>query len=92
MNFYTDVHARYLRIIGAHENGSRDISTDSHSWSMPDCVRRVLALIAHGDLQPGAIINHRVSPDDLPDVYQRLAEGTLTSLGIMVDWKGYNHG
>jgi threonine dehydrogenase-like Zn-dependent dehydrogenase len=63
-----------------------DAPPDLLRWTRPRDIRLILELLGKGRLDLSGVISHRIIPDDLPEIYQRLHEGDGTIAGVVVDW------
>ncbi len=89
VNFYDDLHRRYLEVTGAHGNmlfepahvrlaGAWDISKAQH-W--------LLAQLAAGRLSTAGLVTHRIEPAGLGTAYEGLLKRKEEYLGVVVRWK-----
>ena len=63
-----------------------DAPPDLLRWTRPRDNRLVLELMGKGRLDLGAAVSHRIAPEELPAIYQRLHEGDTSIAGVVVDW------
>ncbi len=89
VNFYDDLHRRYIEVTGAHGNmlfepahvrlaGAWDISKAQH-W--------LLAMMASGRLNMAGLVSHRIKPEDIGTAYEGLLKKKEEYLGVVVSWK-----
>lgn len=64
-----------------------DAPPDLLRWTRPRDIRLILELIGKGRLDLSGVISHRIAPEELPAIYQRLHEGDGTIAGVVVDWQ-----
>ena len=87
IDFYQLVHKPGVSIIGAHNFVRPKVDSYPGYWTRQDDYRALLDLIGDGRLKVRPVISQVVSPEQAPQVYARLAEGTLP-LGVVFDWNG----
>jgi 2-desacetyl-2-hydroxyethyl bacteriochlorophyllide A dehydrogenase len=90
VNFYDDLHRRYLEITGAHGNM---LFEPAHirlagAWDIHKAQHWLLAALAGGRLNLAGLITHRIQPADLGRIYDGLLNKKDEYLGAIVDWKG----
>jgi 2-desacetyl-2-hydroxyethyl bacteriochlorophyllide A dehydrogenase len=89
VNFYDDLHRRYIEVTGAHGNmlfepahtrlaGAWDISKAQH-W--------LLATLASGRLSTERLITHHISAEGLGPAYDGLLNRKEEYLGVTIRWK-----
>ncbi len=89
VNFYDDLHRRYLEVTGAHGNmlfepahtrlaGAWDISKAQH-W--------LLAALASGRLSVAGLVTQRIAPEQLGTAYEGLLKKKDEYLGVVVRWQ-----
>ena len=55
-------------------------------WDRGRCMRLTVDMLSRGRLAIEPMITHRVTWNQLPDIYQRIDQGDLSILGVVVDW------
>jgi len=89
VNFYDDLHRRYIEVTGAHGNmlfepahtrlaGAWDISKAQH-W--------LLGALAANRLRLDGLVTHRITPDQLGVAYEGLLKKKEDYLGVLVTWQ-----
>ncbi len=63
---------------GYEEKGQR--------WDRDHCVQLAIDMLSRGELTIAPMITHRISWQELPEIYKRLDEGDPGILGVIVDW------
>ena len=63
---------------GYEEQGQR--------WDRDHCVQLAIDMLSRGELTIAPMITHRISWQELPEIYRRLDEGDPGILGVIVDW------
>lgn len=86
-DFYSEVHRRSLRIIGAHERSAGHTETPHHRWTTAGNEMLGMTLIAQGRLHVHDLITDVVAPSDAPMVYAKLTTCPGDSLGVIIDWR-----
>jgi len=89
VNFYDDLHRRYIEVTGAHGNmlfepahprlaGNCDINK-AQNW--------LLAALATGRLNLAGLVSHRIKPEELGSAYEGLLKNKEEYLAVTVHWK-----
>ena len=63
-----------------------DAPPDLLRWTRPRDNRLLLEMFGKGHLDMGLAITHRIAPEEIPAIYQRLHEGDATIAGVVVEW------
>src|SRR2546430_6629967 len=89
VNFYDDLHRRYLEVTGAHGNM---LFEPAHmrlpgAWDIDKAQRWLLAALASGRLPFAGLITHRIAPEQLGEAYEGLFKKKEEYLGVVVRWK-----
>jgi threonine dehydrogenase-like Zn-dependent dehydrogenase len=63
-----------------------DAPPDLLRWTRPRDMRIVLEMLGKGRIDMRPAITHRITPDEIPAIYQRLHEGDTSIAGAVVDW------
>ena len=77
VNFYEQIHAKVLTVIGAH---ARCLTDDAGT------LRNVMRLAAEGTLKLAPCLTHVESWDQAPKVWSTYAAGAPGRLGTVLDW------
>ncbi len=88
VNFYDDLHRRYLEVTGAHGNM---LFEPAHvrlagAWDIDKAQHWLLASMAAGRLSLEGLITHRIAPEQLGDAYEGLLKKKEQYLGVVVRW------
>lgn len=88
VNFYDDLHRRYIEVSGAHGNM---LFEPSHArlagaWDINKAQTWLLAALARGRLNLDGLITHRITPEGLGAVYEGLLKKKEEYLGATVCW------
>jgi 2-desacetyl-2-hydroxyethyl bacteriochlorophyllide A dehydrogenase len=86
VDFYSDVHRRSLRVIGAHDSGVGQQIRERFTWTNSRMVPALIDWIARGKVPVDDLITHHVKPERLPEMYQGLLEDKEQYLGVALDW------
>jgi 2-desacetyl-2-hydroxyethyl bacteriochlorophyllide A dehydrogenase len=89
VNFYDDLHRRYIEVTGAHGNMLFE-PAHTHlagAWDIDKAQRWLLASLASGRLSLAGLISHRIKPEDLGEAYEGLLKKKEEYLGVVVGWK-----
>jgi 2-desacetyl-2-hydroxyethyl bacteriochlorophyllide A dehydrogenase len=88
VNFYDDLHRRYLEVTGAHGNM---LFEPAHvrlagAWDINKAQTWLLAALASGRLSLAGAVTQRISPEDLGSAYEGLLKRKEEYLGVIVRW------
>lgn len=78
INAYKDIHRKASILTGAHETVLGDDRTP--------ILQKSLEAIHSGRVVVDPIITKRISPSELPDVYDRIIDDPDSFFGVVVDW------
>jgi 2-desacetyl-2-hydroxyethyl bacteriochlorophyllide A dehydrogenase len=89
VNFYDDLHRRYIEVTGAHGNM---LFEPAHvrlagAWDVDKAQHWLLAALASGRLSLEKLITHRIGPEGLGDAYEGLLKKKEEYLGVVVRWE-----
>src|SRR5262249_8327994 len=89
VNFYDDLHRRYLEVTGAHGNM---LFEPAHvrlagAWSINKAQHWLLAALAGGRLRLAGLVTQRIRPEELGAAYEGLLKKKEEYLGVVVVWK-----
>jgi 2-desacetyl-2-hydroxyethyl bacteriochlorophyllide A dehydrogenase len=88
VNFYDDLHRRYLEVTGAHGNM---LFEPAHArlaghWDINKAQHWLLAALASGRLSLNGLVTHRIAPEELGSAYEGLLKKKEEYLGVVVRW------
>jgi 2-desacetyl-2-hydroxyethyl bacteriochlorophyllide A dehydrogenase len=88
VNFYDDLHRRYIEVTGAHGNMLFEPAHTrlAGAWDIDKAQRWLLASLASGRLSMASLITHRIAPEGLGDAYEGLLKKKEEYLGVVVRW------
>src|SRR5262245_9971839 len=89
VNFYDDLHRRYIEVSGAHGNM---LFEPSHvrlagGWDINKAQRWLLAAFASGRLSTEQLVTHTIRPEGIGTAYEGLLNEKDRYLGVVVQWK-----
>jgi len=89
VNFYDDLHRRYLEVTGAHGNM---LFEPAHArlagaWDIDKAQRWLLGVLAAGRLSLAGLVTHEITAADLGTAYDGLLKNKEQYLGVVVSWK-----
>jgi 2-desacetyl-2-hydroxyethyl bacteriochlorophyllide A dehydrogenase len=89
VNFYDDLHRRYIEVSGAHGNM---LFEPAHSrlagaWNLAKAQHWLLASLASGRLNLNGLITQRIAPPELGSAYEGLLKKKEEYLSVVVHWK-----
>lgn len=95
LDFHDLVNWTSISIIGAHNSshplepavGRRDVSAEARGiWTERRHRELYLDMLQTGAINTDRLVTRRVRPEEAPEVYRELLEGSTEDLGIVVDW------
>jgi 2-desacetyl-2-hydroxyethyl bacteriochlorophyllide A dehydrogenase len=89
VNFYDDLHRRYLEVTGAHGNMLFEPAHTrlAGAWDINKAQNWLLASLASGRLNLSGLITHSIAPTELGGVYDGLLKKKDEYLGAILRWK-----
>ena len=87
VDYYTKVHVPGITLIGAHTMARPDVESHPGWFTHRDDIKSILKLCAYGRLDLENIIEEIHSPEDCPNVYERLVFDKDFSIGVQFDWR-----
>jgi 2-desacetyl-2-hydroxyethyl bacteriochlorophyllide A dehydrogenase len=89
VNFYDDLHRRYIEVSGAHGNMLFEPAHTrlAGAWDIDKAQRWLLAALASGRLNLNQLITHRIQPQDLGTAYEGLLKKKEEYLGVVICWQ-----
>ena len=88
VNFYDDLHRRYIEVSGAHGNM---LFEPAHirlagAWDINKAQMWLLRTIANGRLSLNKLVTHTIAPEGLGEAYEVLLKNKDEYLGVNVKW------
>ena len=89
VNFYDDLHRRYIEVSGAHGNMLFEPAHTrlAGAWSIDKAQRWLLANLAAGRINLERLVTHRIAPEGLGQAYEGLLKKKDEYLSVIVKWK-----
>jgi 2-desacetyl-2-hydroxyethyl bacteriochlorophyllide A dehydrogenase len=89
VNFYDDLHRRYIEVTGAHGNMLFEPAHTrlAGAWDIDKAQHFLLGAMNNGRLRLDGLITHRIAPEGLGDAYEGLLKKKDEYLGVVVRWK-----
>jgi 2-desacetyl-2-hydroxyethyl bacteriochlorophyllide A dehydrogenase len=89
VNFYDDLHRRYLEVSGAHGNMLFEPAHTrlAGAWDIDKAQNWLLGSLASGRLNLDGLITHRIAPEELNGAYEGLLKKKDEYLGVVLRWK-----
>ena len=89
VNFYDDLHRRYIEVLGAHGNM---LFEPAHvrlagAWDINKAQKWLLGELAAGRLSTEKLVTHTIRPDRIGRAYEGLLKEKDQYLGVVVKWK-----
>jgi 2-desacetyl-2-hydroxyethyl bacteriochlorophyllide A dehydrogenase len=88
VNFYDDLHRRYIEVTGAHGNMLFEPAHTrlAGAWDIDKAQRWLLAMLHNGRLSLEGLITHRIRPEEVGSAYDGLLNRKDEYLGVTVMW------
>jgi 2-desacetyl-2-hydroxyethyl bacteriochlorophyllide A dehydrogenase len=88
VNFYDDLHRRYIEVTGAHGNMLFEPAHTrlAGAWDIDKAQNWLLASLASGRLSLAGLVTHRIAPEELGTAYEGLLKKKEEYLGVVVRW------
>jgi 2-desacetyl-2-hydroxyethyl bacteriochlorophyllide A dehydrogenase len=88
VNFYDDLHRRYIEVTGAHGNMLFEPAHTrlAGAWDIDKAQNWLLHALASGRLSLDGLITHRIKPEELGSAYEGLLKMKEEYLGVLVEW------
>ncbi|MBV9122079.1 MAG: zinc-binding dehydrogenase [Planctomycetes bacterium] len=89
VNFYDDLHRRYLEVSGAHGNMLFEPAHTrlAGAWDLHKAQHWLLAALASSRLSLAGLVTHDLQPAELGTAYEGLLHQKETYLGVSVRWR-----
>lgn len=88
VNFYDDLHRRYLEVSGAHGNMLFEPAHTrlAGAWDIDKAQHWLLAAFASGRLPLNGLVTQQIAPADLGTAYEGLLHRKEEFLGVLLRW------
>lgn len=89
VNFYDDLHRRYIEVTGAHGNMLFEPAHTrlAGAWDINKAQSWLLAALAKGRLNLNGLITQRIQPTELGSAYEGLLKKKEEYLSVVLHWK-----
>lgn len=89
VNFYDDLHRRYIEVTGAHGNMLFEPAHTrlAGAWDINKAQHWLLAALASGRLNLNGLITQRIQPTELGQAYEGLLKKKEEYLSVVIRWK-----
>lgn len=89
VNFYDDLHRRYIEVSGAHGNMLFEPAHTrlAGAWDINKAQNWLLHALAKGRLNLNGLITHRIAPTELGVAYEGLLKKKEEYLSVVLHWK-----
>lgn len=88
VNFYDDLHRRYIEVTGAHGNMLFEPAHTrlAGAWDINKAQHWLLRSLANGRLSLNGLVTHTIAPEGLGAAYEGLLKDKENYLGVVVKW------
>src|SRR3954471_4123602 len=88
VNFYDDLHRRYIEVTGAHGNMLFEPAHTrlAGAWDINKAQLWLLRQLASGRLSLAGLVTHTITPEQLGDAYEGLLKDKDHYLGVLMKW------
>jgi 2-desacetyl-2-hydroxyethyl bacteriochlorophyllide A dehydrogenase len=88
VNFYDDLHRRFIEVTGAHGNMLFEPAHTrlAGAWDIDKAQNWLLRQLAAGRLSLVGLVTHTIRPEQLGEAYEGLLRGKDHYLGVLVKW------
>lgn len=89
VNFYDDLHRRYIEVTGAHGNMLFEPAHTrlAGAWDINKAQNWLLHALTKGRLSLNGLITHRIAPAELGTAYEGLLKKKEDYLSVVIRWK-----
>ena len=89
VNFYDDLHRRYIEVTGAHGNMLFEPAHTrlAGAWDIHKAQKWLLHALAKGRINLLRLITHRIEPAELQSAYEGLLNNKNEYLSVVLRWK-----
>jgi len=88
VNFYDDLHRRYIEVTGAHGNMLFEPAHTrlAGAWDVNKAQAWLLRQLASGRLSLAGLVTHTITPEQLGEAYEGLLKDKDNYLGVLMKW------
>jgi 2-desacetyl-2-hydroxyethyl bacteriochlorophyllide A dehydrogenase len=89
VNFYDDLHRRYIEVTGAHGNMLWEPAHTrlAGAWDIDKAQNWLLASFASERFRFEGLVTHRIGPEEMGKAYEGLLKKKEEYLGVVVRWR-----
>lgn len=89
VNFYDDLHRRYIEVTGAHGNMlfEPEHTRLAGAWDIHKAQKWLLASMASERLSLAGLVTHKIKPEEMQSAYEGLLKDKENYLGVTVHWE-----
>ena len=88
VNFYDDLHRRYIEVTGAHGNMLFEPAHTrlAGAWDINKAQYWLLKQLANARLSLAGLVTHTIAPEQLGEAYEGLLKDKDRYLGVLMKW------
>src|SRR5205809_155241 len=88
VNFYDDLHRRYIEVTGAHGNMLFESAHTrlAGAWDINKAQNWLIRQLAAGRLSLAGLVTHTIRPEQLGEAYEGLLKDKDNYLGVLMKW------
>lgn len=88
VNFYDDLHRRYIEVSGAHGNMLFEPAHTrlAGAWDINKAQNWLIRQLAAGRLSLAGLVTHTITPEQMGDAYEGLLKDKDNYLGVLMKW------
>ncbi len=89
VNFYDDLHRRYIEVTGAHGNMLFEPAHTrlAGAWDLAKAQNWLLNGLHRGTVSLKGLVSHVIKPEQVGEAYEGLLHRKEAYLGVLVDWQ-----
>ena len=86
VDYYKKIHSPGITVIGAHTIARPECESHPGWFTHRDDISSILALISGGRIELDSLVYEVHSPEECPEVYERLVFDKKFPIGVQFDW------
>ena len=86
VDYYKKIHSPGITVIGAHTIARPELESHPGWFTHRDDISAILSLISGGRIELDSLIGEVHSPEECPEVYERLIFDREFPIGVQFDW------
>lgn len=87
VDYYRKIHAPGITVIGAHTIARPEVESHPGWFTHRDDIKAILKLIASGRMTLADMVEETHSPEECPEVYDRLVHDRKFPVAVQFDWQ-----